>query len=71
VPLAWYPRLQHASEAERKNWRLLGEGYAIQWSDVDEHIGVERLLAGRRSGENQASINRWLALRNKPDALPD
>jgi hypothetical protein len=30
VPLAWYPRLFHASEAERQNWELLGDGYTIE-----------------------------------------
>jgi len=63
VPLSWYPRLAHATEAERRNWRLLGEGYAIEWPDVDEHIGVEGLLAGRRSGESAASLERWLSSR--------
>ena len=24
VPLAWYPRLAHASPTERMNWRLMG-----------------------------------------------
>lgn len=63
VPLAWYPRLLDASELERKNWRLLGDGYAIEWPDLDEHIGVEGLLAGRHSGESQRSLERWLAER--------
>ncbi|MCJ7621238.1 MAG: DUF2442 domain-containing protein, partial [Anaerolineae bacterium] len=36
VPLAWYPRLWHASPAERQNWQLLGDGYAIEWPDLDE-----------------------------------
>src|SRR4051812_26137322 len=52
VPLEWYPRLVHAGPKERLNWRLLGNGYAIEWPDLDEHIGVEGLLAGRRSGES-------------------
>lgn len=63
VPLTWYPRLAHATENERQEWLLLGEGYAIEWPAVDEHISVEGLLAGRRSGESQASLNRWLASR--------
>jgi hypothetical protein len=65
VPLAWYPRLLHASEAERRNWQLLGDGYAIEWPDLDEHIGVEGLLAGRRSGESDASLRKWLRSRRK------
>jgi hypothetical protein len=61
VPLGWYPRLQHGTVAERQNWQLLGDGYAIEWPDLDEHIGVEGLLAGRKSGESVASIEKWLA----------
>ncbi len=63
VPLEWYPRLTKATEAERANWHLLGGGYAIEWPDLDEHIGVAGLLAGRRSGESNASLKRWSASR--------
>jgi len=66
VPLPWYPRLLHASPTERQNWQLLGEGYAIEWPDLDEHIGIEGLLAGRRSGESQKSLEQWLASRRPP-----
>ena len=65
VPLKWYPRLLSASKTERGNWRLLGDGYAIEWPDLDEHIGVEGLLAGRPSGESARSFDRWLAARAK------
>ena len=61
VPLEWYPRLLHGSHDERQNWQLLGDGYAIEWADLDEHIGIEGLLAGRCSGENRKSLERWLA----------
>ncbi|MGF1535938.1 MAG: DUF2442 domain-containing protein [Elainellaceae cyanobacterium] len=63
IPLSWYPRLLHASPTERQNWQLLGDGYAIEWIDLDEHIGVEGLLAGRQSGESRSSFERWLATR--------
>ncbi|OHB81074.1 MAG: hypothetical protein A2W31_02870 [Planctomycetes bacterium RBG_16_64_10] len=64
VPLEWYPRLAQATDQERGNWHLLGDGYAIEWPDLDEHIGVAGLLAGRRSGESAASFQRWLASRS-------
>jgi hypothetical protein len=41
VPLAWYPRLAYASQAEQNNWRLIGKGYGIHWEDLDEDISVE------------------------------
>ncbi len=66
IPLAWYPRLVHGSPAQRQNWRLLGDGYAIEWPDLDEHISIEGLLAGRRSGESDQSLARWLTARPSP-----
>lgn len=38
VPLAWFPRLLHASPEERKNWRLIGNGQGVHWEDLDEDI---------------------------------
>ncbi len=63
VPLAWFPRLVHATREERNNWRLIGRGQGIHWKDLDEDISVEGLLAGRPSGESQASFKKWLAVR--------
>ena len=60
VPLAWYPRLSHSSRQERGRWRLIGRGLGIHWPRIDEDVSVEGLLAGRRSGESQASFKRWL-----------
>lgn len=64
VPLAWFPRLAHASSAERKHWRLIGRGVGIHWEDIDEDISVEGLLAGKASGESQASFSKWLDKRS-------
>jgi hypothetical protein len=64
VPLAWYPRLLHATGDERKNWRLIGMGRGIHWETIDEDISVEGLLAGRASGESQTSLKRWLTSRS-------
>ncbi|MFQ5805216.1 MAG: DUF2442 domain-containing protein [Phycisphaerae bacterium] len=47
VPLAWFPRLQAASEDERSSWRLIGGGVGIHWPDLDEDISVDGLLAIR------------------------
>ena len=60
VPLAWYPRLVHATQTERDNWELIGEGQGLRWPDLDEDISIEGLIAGRPSGESQRSFKRWL-----------
>jgi hypothetical protein len=69
IPLSWYPRLLNASSEERENWQLLGDGYAIEWIDLDEHIGIEGLLAGRQSGESHRSFERWRATRGTSPLL--
>ena len=60
IPLAWYPRLVHATQEELDNWELIGEGQGIRWPDLDEDLSVEGLIAGRPSGESQRSFKRWL-----------
>lgn len=63
VPLAWFPRLARGAPMERAYWRLIAGGEGIHWPDLDEDISVESLLAGRRSGETQESLLRWLRRR--------
>ena len=65
APLGWYPRLVHATQKERNNWRLIGSGVGIHWPDLDEDISVRNLLAGQPSGESQRSLQRWLEGRTK------
>lgn len=64
VPLAWYPRLLHATGEERADWRLIAKGRGIHWESIDEDISVEGLLAGRVSGESQTSFKDWLNSRS-------
>src|SRR5580765_8155549 len=63
VPVTWYPRLAHGRDAERANWRFIGDGQGIHWPDLDEDISVEGLLAGRRSGESSSSLRKWFESR--------
>jgi len=46
VPLAWYPKLLHATPGQRLNWKIAGGGYGIHWPDIDEDLGTEGLLRG-------------------------
>jgi hypothetical protein len=64
VPMSWFPRLVHATVAERNNWRLIGKGHGIHWPDIDEDISIEGLIAGKASGESQASFQKWLDQRS-------
>ena len=46
APLAWYPRLLHATSEQRANWRIAGAGYGIHWPDIDEDLSTRGLLQG-------------------------
>jgi len=63
VPIGWYPRLAYGTPPERTNFQISGAGYGIHWPDLDEDIGVQGLLLGKKSSEGQASFERWLQRR--------
>jgi len=63
VPIGWYPRLAYGTSTERANFEISGAGYGIHWPDLDEDIGVEGLLLGKKSSESPASFERWLQRR--------
>lgn len=65
APMAWFPRLFHATPNERRNWRLIGDGYGVHWPDVDEDVSVEGVLHGKMSVESPESLRRWLKQRDK------
>jgi hypothetical protein len=67
VPLAWYPRLLQGNSEERNHWEWIGDGEGIHWPYLDEDISVEGLVLGRRSGESQRSLQRWLDSRHQSD----
>jgi Protein of unknown function (DUF2442) len=56
VPVAWFPRLAHASPAQRADYELLGDGQGIHWPMVDEDISVMGLLAGQPSVECKSAL---------------
>ncbi|NUM45770.1 MAG: DUF2442 domain-containing protein [Anaerolineales bacterium] len=60
VPIGWYPRLTYGTPAERENFQISGAGYGIYWPELDEDIGIEGLLLGKKSLESQSSFERWL-----------
>ncbi len=46
VPLAWYPRLADATPKQLAHWEIIGAGYGIRWSELDEDLSTEGLLRG-------------------------
>ena len=73
VPLAWYPRLLHATPSQRSNWRRAGGGYGIHWPDIDEDLSTEGLLRGAPaprppSSKTPARKSRSTAKRSKGKA---
>src|SRR5437667_12844278 len=58
LPLKWYPRLNRATPAQRRNWELIGRGYGVHWPDLDEDLSAEGLLQGRPTREFVRSLGR-------------
>jgi hypothetical protein len=65
IPIVWYPRLAHGMPEERANFQISSAGYGIQWPDLDEDIGVEGMLFGKKSTESPGSFERWLQRRQQ------
>jgi hypothetical protein len=55
VPLAWFPRLLHATPAQRSQVELSRAG--LHWNEIDEDISIAGLLAGHgdQTGSRQAA----------------
>ena len=45
VPIAWYPRLLHASPAVREQVEL--SSFGLHCEELDEDVSVEGMLAGQ------------------------
>ena len=63
IPIGWYPRLAHGTPEERSRVQISGAGYGLHWPDLDEDIGIEGLLLGKRSTESSESFAVWLRKR--------
>jgi len=59
----------HATTVERSDWRLIVDGSGIHWPQLDEDISVRNVIDGRRSVENQQSLQRWF--KSRDDGLAD
>lgn len=56
VPLAWYPRLLHATAEQRADWKIAGGGYGIHWEEIDEDLSTEGLLRGIPASSNSLEL---------------
>jgi len=55
IPLAWFPRLLHASAAQRKKWEIIGDGIGVHWPLIDEDLSVDGLLRGTAAPTDSAA----------------
>jgi hypothetical protein len=53
VPLAWFPRLMHASAEQREQVRISSRG--LHWEALDEDVSVAALLGGFGDQERRPS----------------
>jgi Protein of unknown function (DUF2442) len=58
VPLAWFPRLLHATREQLENFELSPRG--LHWEDLDEDISIAGLLTGRGDETREGRVKRYL-----------
>ena len=58
VPLAWYPRLLHATPEQRERWEIVGGGFGIHWPEIDEDLSTTGLLRGAPAPRNSSRSPR-------------
>ena len=58
VPVAWYPRLSHATPDERDDWKLIGSGRGIHWLAREKVFYTDILIkfVGRESNLVQTLV---------------
>ncbi len=45
IPIAWFPKLVHATEQQRNHFEISPSGYGIHWPDIDEDISIKAFLS--------------------------
>jgi hypothetical protein len=68
VPLVWYPRLSHATQIEREQFKLIGRGTGIHWPLIDEDLSISGILKGNPSFESESSLKAWLEERKSSES---
>ena len=46
VPLAWSWRLSDATQEQRQNFEIIGDGDGVHWPEIDEDISARGILYG-------------------------
>jgi len=54
VPLAYFPRLLHATPQQLQDYEMSGGGAGLHWEELDEDLSVEHLLLGMGDNTNLA-----------------
>ena len=44
IPVAWFPRLLNATDAQRAQFEISPGGYGIHWPGIDEDIIIKAFL---------------------------
>jgi hypothetical protein len=50
------PKLLHATEKQRKNWKIAGAGCGIHWPDLDEDLSTEGLLRSAPAPQHPTKV---------------
>jgi hypothetical protein len=57
VPLAWSWRLSEATQNQRINYEIIGDGTGVRWPEIDEDLSAKGFLYGLpASRSRQAAV---------------
>jgi hypothetical protein len=60
VPLAWFPRLLHATADQRQNFELLGDGQGIHWPAANHYLRRFKRLPIAKLSRSQSPTAKLL-----------
>ena len=55
LPLVWYPSLEVATQAQREDYQLIGDGEGVHWPQLDEDLSIKGFLQGIRLDKPHAA----------------
>jgi hypothetical protein len=58
IPLAYFPRLLHATAKQRERYVISGGGAGLHWDGIDEDISVRALVVGVGDRTNRRDRSR-------------
>ncbi|MBP7572331.1 MAG: DUF2442 domain-containing protein [Acidobacteria bacterium] len=58
IPISWFPRLERATDEQRRNWCRTPAGWGIQWPERPAAAGGPEVTAALTAGQREHCSSR-------------